>query len=101
MALEVTKYAHGRFPVAITYAANVYEAIEDALGRPIPFELNAPEGGIVRVLMEDAIAYVDVYFNPGDNPAMIIGVDDRGALSAGLVAVYPFKPASTTINVTY
>ena len=99
MSLEQTKYSHGRWAEAITFSANLYSALTDGQGRSIPFQLNSQEGGVVRVLLEDAAAYVDMYFNAGDNPNMVIGVDDRGALSINLVAVYPFKPAVITINV--
>lgn len=101
MSDSINKHAHGRHPVAVTYTSNLYEALTDGLGRSIPFQINAAVGGIVRVLLSESDDYVDMYFNPGDNPSLVIGIDDRGAMSTNLVALYPYIPASTTINTTY
>ena len=94
-------YAHGRYPVAIDLGAADYEALTDGLSRSIPFQLNCAEGGLVKVMLEDDSVYVEMYFNAGDNPAKIIAVDDASDMSTGLVAVYPYKPSTTTINTTY
>ena len=99
MALEETKYAHGRYPVAIDLSSADYEALTDGLGRPIPFQLNLDDGAVLLVkLVDDDSAFVAVYFNAGDNPAQVIAVDDASGKTTGLVAIYPFKPATTTIS---
>ena len=98
--LTENKYSHGRYPVAITYTAGYYTALTDGLSRPIPFTVNTQASGVARLLLVDASAYVDTQLNIGDNPHLVIGVAEAGALSANLVAVYPYKPATTTISLT-
>lgn len=98
---SVNKYSHGRYPVAVTYSANLYTAPTDGQGKSRPFQINSQVGGVIRVLLFEASAYVDTYFNAGDNPALVIGISDQGALSANLVALYPGPPPTTTINTTY
>ena len=94
--------AHGRYPVAIDLSSEDYEAPDDAQGNPIPFQLNCAEGGLVSVkLVDDASAFTEMYFNAGDNPALVIAVDDDSTMTDGLVAIFPYKPATTTINTTY
>jgi hypothetical protein len=93
-------YDHGRYAVAITYTANVYEALLDSKGNALPFFINAPSAGVINVKLEDSDVFVDVNFTDGTNTEKVIAVSDSGALSAGLVAEYPYKPAATTINTT-
>jgi len=96
------KTAHGRYALAIDLSAADYTAPEDALGRPIPFQLNCAEGGLVKVkLMDDADNFVEMYFNAGDNPSLVIAVDDASTMSTGLVALFGSIAPTTTILTTY
>ena len=98
----LNKSAHGRYAVPIDLTSADYEAPEDGQGVPIPFQLNCADGGLVTVyLVDDPTTAVQMYFNAGDNPSLLIGVDDGSTMSTGLVALYPYKPATTTINTTY
>jgi hypothetical protein len=98
---SVNKYAHPRYPVAIDLSSADYDAETDGQGIPIPFQLNCAEGGLVKVKLVDSDDFVEMYFNAGDNPSLVIAVDDDSTMSTGLVALYPYKPATTTINTTY
>lgn len=98
---SVNKYAYPKYSVAIDLTSEDYEAPDDGQGVPIPFQLNCAEGGLVKVKLVDSDAFVEQYFNTGDNPSLVIAVDDASTMTTGLVALYPYKPATTTINTTY
>jgi len=98
---EEGMYDHGRYPVDITYTSNIYSAETDGKGNPIPFFINTRAEGVIRVALEDdPSTFVDMHFNAGTGTEKVVAVDDRGSLSANLVAEYPYKPATTTINTT-
>jgi len=97
---QVNRHAYGRYAVAIDLSSADYEALTDGKGREIPFQLNLDDGGLVTVKLVDSDVFVELYFNAGDNPAQVIAVDDASTKSTGLKAVYPYKPATTTISTT-
>ena len=95
--LSVNKNAYGRYPVTLDISSSAYTALTDGKGYPIPFQINSDDGVTLSVLLVDSAAYVDVYFNAGDNPPLVIAVASA-AISANITAMYPYKPATTTIN---
>ena len=97
--LSVNKNAYGRYHVALDISSEDYEGIQDGLGRPIPFQINSDDGVTLSVKLVDSLAFEDLYFNAGDNPPLVIAVESA-AISANIKASFPYKPATTTINVT-
>ena len=93
-------YDHGRYAVEITYTAGVYEALTDGRGNPIPFLLNVEEAGTVEGTLEDASADVTISVAAGTNADKFISITQSGTTATGLLAVYPYKPATTTIKTT-
>lgn len=99
MALEQTKYAHGRYHEDIDISAVDYSALTNGRSQPIPFQINVDDGVKLSVKLVDSLVFEDMYFNPGDNPAQVIAVE-AALTSVDIKAVYPFKPATTSINTT-
>lgn len=96
--LSVNKNAYGRYPVVLDISSLDYEALTDGKGRPIPFQINSDDGVTLSVLLVDSTAYANVYFNAGDNPPLVIAVASA-SITANITAMYPYKPATTTISV--
>lgn len=96
---DILKHAHGRYNVAIDISAADYEAATDGKGRSIPFQVNASEEVDLSVKLEDSAAFVTQHFNPGSNPSLVVAIEADAAVSATLVAEYPYKPATVSITV--
>lgn len=93
-------YDHGRYAVEITYTGGVYSALTDGRGHAIPFLINAAEAGIVVGKLEDSSDDADINVTPGTNADKFISVTETGTTATGLQAIYPYKPATTTIKTT-
>ena len=95
------KYNHGKHHVVIDISTVDYSALTDGLGRPIPFQINAAAEVTLSVKLEDSTAFANLFFTAGDNPDLVIAIEDDATVSDVITALYPFKPATTTINTTY
>ena len=99
---SLNKNAYGRHHVAVDVSSIAYTALTDTLSRPIPFQINAAEDVLLSVKMVDDTAYANHFFSVGDNPDLVIAIDVKAAVDAGTIsAIYPYKPATTTIKTTY
>lgn len=92
------KFAYGRYHEEIDISSVLYEALTDGAGHSIPFHINSDAAVDLSVLLEDSAAYETYHFTEGDNPALVIAVA-QATVTATLRAAYPYKPATTTINV--
>ena len=99
MSGQLEKHAFGRYHVTVDISAADYEALTDGLGRPIPFQLNLSEADDLEVKLEDSTAWEGLHFNAGDNPNLVVAVKTDATATAVITAVYPYKPATITINV--
>lgn len=91
-------YDHGRHSVPIAYTLGVYSALTDSKGNPIPFLINAEGAGVITGKLEDSLVDTTVNVSAGTNPDKFISVTETGTTATGIHAVYPYKPATTTIN---
>jgi hypothetical protein len=99
-AREINKHAHGRYTVAVDVSAADYEALTDGYGLPIAFQLNVSEGVDLSVKPIDSSTFVTMHFAAGDNPTLLKAVENQST-TVTLLALYPYKPATTTVNTEY
>ena len=90
-------YAHGRHHVAIDISSAAYTALTDGKSRAIPFQINSDAEVDLSVKLEDDAAFADMHFMSGDNPALVVAIEADALITDTLFAIYPFKPATTTI----
>ena len=86
MSLEVNKHAHPRHHVVIDISSADYDALTDGKGRSIPFTIDAGEAVTLSVKLADSTAFEDYYFNAGDNPPLVIAVEEDAAETVVITA---------------